>query len=515
MKIKNKKSILFLFCLALVFIISGVFAYFSNNEVFENLFLSGTYKTVTRETFTSPTNWLPGEETEKRIVTKNEGTIPVRVRVKLDESWTSKNNNPLALEYNNEKVAIINFDNESDWLKKDDYYYYLEELAPGDETSSLIKSVTYNSNVEGDITCTTNNNVYSCESTGDGYDGATYELDITIESVQANKYKEVWDNVPIMYDYVGDNPCTFNGELVPGAEYVNGQYTYVYMKEWSNRGVTVDISDLGWGVILTDKDATDSVNSVLCSSINNKPIVSMSGTFYESKATSIDLSSFDTSNVINMSWMFDEAEITTLDLSNFETSNVTNMSGMFYYNKLTSLNLDNFDTSNVEDMSYMFEGSLLTSLDLSSFVTSNVTNMDAMFSESMMQSLDLSGFNTNKVTNMSDMFYWSMATTINLTGFDTSNVTDMSFMFAFCNASSLDVSSFDTRNVTRMNSMFYSTKIPTLDLTSFDTSNVTDTKWMFSGAAATTGYGKTQADCDRLNASSDKPAGLVFVVKGS
>ena len=116
---------------------------------------------------------------------------------------------------------------------------------------------------------------------------------------------------------------------------------------------------------------------------------------------------------------------------------------------------------------------------------------------------------------MSDMFYWSMATTINLTGFDTSNVTDMSFMFAFCNASSLDVSSFDTRNVTRMNSMFYSTKIPTLDLSSFDTSNVTDTKWMFSGAAATTGYGKTQADCDRLNASSDKPAGLVFVVKGS
>ena len=354
MKIKNKKSILFLFCLALVFIISGVFAYFSNNEVFENLFLSGTYKTVTRETFTSPTNWLPGEETEKRIVTKNEGTIPVRVRVKLDESWTSKNNDPLALEYNNEKVAIINFDNESDWLKKGDYYYYLEELAPGDETSSLIKSVTYNSNVEGDITCTTNNNVYSCESTGNGYDGATYELDITIETVQANKYEEVWDNVPIMYDYVGDNPCTFNGELVPGAEYTNGQYTYKYRQEWkANNAIYVigwfDIPEDGWGVKLTNPESTDPVNTTLCSSINNKPIVSMNMMFSNSQASSLNLNNFDTSNVTNMSDMFYRSQATTLDLSSFDTSNVKNMANMFYESQTTTLDLSSFDTSNVTD----------------------------------------------------------------------------------------------------------------------------------------------------------------------
>ena len=379
MKIKNKKSILFLFCLALVFIISGVFAYFSNNEVFENLFLSGTYKTVTRETFTSPTNWLPGEETEKRIVTKNEGTIPVRVRVKLDESWTSKNDDPLDLEYNGEKAAIINFDNESDWLKKDDYYYYLEELAPGDETSSLIKSVTFNSNVEPDILCTTSNNVYTCESTGDGYDGATYELDITIETVQANKYQEVWGNVPIMYDYVGDNPCTYNGELVPGAEYVNGQYTYGYRKEWyGSRWNNIDND--GWGVKLTNFDSTVSVNTVLCSSINNKPIVSMNGTFYGSQAEDIDLSSFDTSNITSMRAMFWNITVENLDLSSFDTSRVKDMSFMFSKSQLTSLDLRSFDTSKVTDIRAMFQNCVnLVSLNLSGWDTSKVTNMAKIF----------------------------------------------------------------------------------------------------------------------------------------
>ena len=567
MKVKNKKSIIFLFGLSLVFIVIGVIAYFSNNEIMQNRFISGTYKTVTRETFTSPTNWIPGQETEKSIVTKNEGTIPVRVRVKLDESWTSKNNDPLDLEYNGEKAAIINFDNESDWLKKGDYYYYLEELAPGDETSSLIKSVTFNSNVEPDILCTTSNNVYTCESTGDGYDGATYELDITTETVQANKYREVWGNdSPIMYDYVGDNPCTFNGELVPGVEYVNGQYTYMYMSEWTWMGTVNNIADLGWGVRLSDSNSTSPVTSTLCSSINNKPVVSMNSMFFKAKASDIDISSFDTSNVTNMSWMFDAVEITELDISNFDTGNVTNMSGMFYYNKLTNLDLGNIDTSNVKDMSYMFEGSLLTSLDFSGFDTSSVTNMDCMFGESEIQSLDLSGFDTSNVTNMSDMFYWSMATTINLTGFDTSNVTDMSFMFGFCNATSLNLSSFDTSNVTNMSSMFAGSQATTLDLSSFDTSNVTNmsdmfyrsmattinltgfdtsnvtnmeemfcntsnlnvidlssydvsnvsnTVDMFKGTAATTGYGKTQADCDIFNASEGKPSGLVFVVKGS
>ena len=64
-----------------------------------------------------------------------------------------------------------------------------------------------------------------------------------------------------------------------------------------------------------------------------------------------------------------------------------------------------------------------------------------------------------------------------------------------------------------MSEMFRNSKATSLDLSSFDTSNVTDMTNMFRYASATIGYARTQADADRFNASSNKPSGLVFVVK--
>jgi hypothetical protein len=37
--------------------------------------------------------------------------------------------------------------------------------------------------------------------------------------------------------------------------------------------------------------------------------------------------------------------------------------------------------------------------------------------------------------------------------------------------------------------------------------------YMFENSKATTGYARTQADADKFNASTNKPAGLNFVVK--
>ena len=286
-------------------------------------------------------------------------------------------------------------------------------------------------------------------------ENTTFNISATVNYVQASNQA---------VDYIGANPCTYNGELVQGAEYVSGQYTYRYMqeKEYSGWG---DIDDAGWGVSLTNHSSTNPVTSTLCSSINNKPIISMKMMFVEAQATSIDLSSID-------------------------TSNVTDMNGMFYYNQTNNLDLSHFDTTNVTNMSGMFYSSQATTLDLSSFNTSNVTNME-------------------------DMFFNSQATVLNLSSFDTSNVTNMLEMFSNSQAPTLDLSSFDTSNVTNMSGMFYLSQATTLDLSSFDTSNVTQTDSMFTSAAATAGYGKTQADCDKFNSSSYKPSGLVFVVKGS
>ena len=314
-------------------------------------------------------------------------------------------------------------------------------------------------------------------------------------------------------EYVKNTPiyCTFNGDMVQGAEYVNGQYTYSYKQEWARTGTfdygwaKYDGNADGWGVTLTDKNSTNSVTSKLCTYINDKPVVSMSYMFYNSKAKSLDLSSFDTSNVKNMSFMFQRSSATLLDLSSFNTSNVTNMQGMFEYSKSTSIDLSTFDTSKVTDMGSMFSNSDATFLDLNTFNTSNVTNMGHMFENSAANSIGLNNFNTSKVIYMGSMFSSSQATTLDVSSFDTSNVTSMgnmfnrSFattiyglenfdtskvtamqgMFNTSNATFLDLSSFNTSNVIGINGMFAGTKVSTLDLSSFDTSNVEYMSEMF------------------------------------
>ena len=279
--------------------------------------------------------------------------------------------------------------------------------------------------------------------------------------------------------------CTFDGEMVQGAEYVNGQYTYRYMQEgvYSNDSslAWVDIKDKGWGVQLTDKDSTAVAIGNVCTYINNEPVISMSYMYSGSAAESINLSSFNTSKVKNMKAMFYKVTTTTLDTSSFDTPSVTDMSYMFY-SQATKIDASGFDTSNVTDMSYMFSYTQATTLDLSSFNTSKVNNMNSMFSSTNATTIDVSGFDTSNVINMSNMFSGSNVVTLDLNNFDTSNVTDMSNMFSDAEATTLNVSNFNTSKVNNMNSMFSSTNATTLDLSNFDTSKVTNMGSMFFGS---------------------------------
>ena len=285
--------------------------------------------------------------------------------------------------------------------------------------------------------------------------------------------------------------CTFDGEMVQGAEYVNGQYTYRYMQgnvpNWYEDKITTENIGDGWSVELTDKDSTDPVTSKLCTYVNDKPIMSMSLMFYNSKAESIDMSSFNTLNVKSMSGMFLLNQTKVLDLSSFDTSNVADMSGMFYNSKVTKLDLSNFDTSKVVNMLSMFSVNQLSSVDISNFNTSNVTNMSAMFDGSKIALLDLSKFDTSKVTNMNYMFWNTPLTEIDLSNFDTGNVTNMSAMFGGTKLINIrGLNNFNTSNVTDMSRMFFNSSAKTLDLSSFDTSNVTDMSEMFSYSSAKT-----------------------------
>ena len=216
---KNKKPIIALGALAVVGLIAGTIAYFTSEATFDNVFTTAVYKTKSEETFNSPDNWTPGQEVPKTVVTENQGTIPVAVRVSTAESWKNEQGGTIdvatignieaALPGTPKKIAIINLDNTSDWAydAETEAYYYKRALAAAnttgstpvyDKTSSFIKSVTLNPNLPVDSDCitTTNENTHTttktCTTAIQGLGKATYTLTLTVETVQYDQYKQVW-----------------------------------------------------------------------------------------------------------------------------------------------------------------------------------------------------------------------------------------------------------------------------------------------------------------------------------
>ena len=276
-----------------------------------------------------------------------------------------------------------------------------------------------------------------------------YKADISEEDLANSAGKTIEFTYGLGYIQAGDgakprplaNNCTYNGELTQGAEYVNGQYTYRYMQH-SEIDRIVNFSDDGWGVFLTNRNSTDPVTTPLCTSINGKPIVSMSSMFYNSKAPSIDLSSFDTSNVTNMQYMFSNmSAVTSLDVGYLDTSKVSNMNHMFYNNATlqTIINLDNFNTKNVLNMNYMFASSKkIKNIKITKWNTLKVTNVDYMFYylgyEANNLTFEISNLNFPKVTSASYMFgslgsHSSGTTNFKISNFNMNSLTNTSSVF--------------------------------------------------------------------------------------
>ena len=191
---KNKKLTKLFVTIAIMLVIGigGTFAYYQNTISFENEFKTGKYGTEVTERFVSPTDWVPGDKTNKDVIVKNTGSICQNARVSYTESWQDKNGDPLPLEKNGVRAAIIEFDNVNDWEKKGDYYYYKEDIMPGQESNSFIKSVTYNPEVNNGYTCETVGNTKTCTVDANGYAGGTYTLTINVETVQCDKKEEAW-----------------------------------------------------------------------------------------------------------------------------------------------------------------------------------------------------------------------------------------------------------------------------------------------------------------------------------
>ena len=202
MKIKNKKTLIAISAILLIAIVGVTFAYFQSTDQFRNVFSTAKYRLVSTEVFTSPSNWQPGEEIPKTVVTKNEGTVPAAVRISYTEKWFDGETE--ITDTIPAGTVIINFDNQEDWTKEGNYYYYNYILNPNEVTTSFIRSVTLNSNLNG-VNCTGEGLTKTCESDSPVV-GAIYKLILRIETIQSDKANEWETNVEI-----DDNPNGNNG----------------------------------------------------------------------------------------------------------------------------------------------------------------------------------------------------------------------------------------------------------------------------------------------------------------
>ncbi len=114
-------------------------------------------------------NIYPGDTVSHRVGIKNEGTLPILVRAKLDKAWKDSNlsSDNILINYNNDK-----------WLNGNDgYFYYKGILNPNRQTDqALCESFTLVS------------------STGNEYRNKVVEISANFECLQAlgNAVNEVW-----------------------------------------------------------------------------------------------------------------------------------------------------------------------------------------------------------------------------------------------------------------------------------------------------------------------------------
>lgn len=195
----NKKKFLIVAGISALTILGGTLAYFTTSDTIKNIFETALYQHQIVERFESPSDWTPGTTTEKSIQVTNNGSINMAVRARYSEKWLTSTNKELSLtDSSNNVAAIINFND--GWTKSSDGYYYygsksnMTKLLPGQTTNSFISGVTFNENIEANLkqTVSADGQTITYTSTGNGYDNATYQLTITIDTIQYDQASNIW-----------------------------------------------------------------------------------------------------------------------------------------------------------------------------------------------------------------------------------------------------------------------------------------------------------------------------------
>lgn len=194
---KNKKSLVAILLLVVGGVVGISFAYFSSTTSFVNEFQTLEYGTSVIQNIVSPDNWIPGSTIDKYLKVTNTGNVDAAVKVSYTEKWLSKKGDELPLTQENQPLVQVHWINTDDWIQDGNTYYYKYKLVHGQETSKLFDYIIFNPSTSTDLSCVTRTEgdltIRTCGTSEDSYDGATYTITFTIDTVQYNKYTEAWN----------------------------------------------------------------------------------------------------------------------------------------------------------------------------------------------------------------------------------------------------------------------------------------------------------------------------------
>lgn len=146
---KKKMLALSLVVILLTLVVGGTLAYFTDSDQAENVFTVGNVKIELNEN-----NWVeenallvyPGESVAKDPTVANTGNNPCYVRVKVEnlDQFTAENKGAITLSYEGNAGR-----NTADWDLHNGYYYYLAELAVGEETTPVFDAIVFPTDLDG------------------------------------------------------------------------------------------------------------------------------------------------------------------------------------------------------------------------------------------------------------------------------------------------------------------------------------------------------------------------------
>ena len=181
---------------AIFALVGTTIAYYSDSAHFSNDFTLAADTVEFVDTFKSPDNWSPCDETPKTAVATNKNDEERYVRMKIQDYWRENGSQTSTDDHETSDLpktwtddqnqthnyADINYQNQSDWAyAQDGWYYYRTSLAKNETTHSLLKSVTFNCevNLVGETRYSADGK--TAESVPTDYADANYHVYVTFE----------------------------------------------------------------------------------------------------------------------------------------------------------------------------------------------------------------------------------------------------------------------------------------------------------------------------------------------